>query len=127
MYSHAPLTEWPCKIHWSGLTKEQKKGQAQALGVVLVALTKEELGDDEFDECLRKSIKEDRKTGQRESLSLRSEQPHGGPPKALLDQAPLGGSVKCVVGLKRKREQRQRRVYKRGGMEWPTANSHCLI
>jgi hypothetical protein len=35
-YPHAPLTEWPCKIHWGGLTKEQKKGQAQALGVVLV-------------------------------------------------------------------------------------------
>jgi hypothetical protein len=74
-YSHAPLTEWPSKIHWSVLTKEQKKGLAKALGVVLVALTKEELGDDEFDECLQKSIKHDALPGttlETHTVALRS-------------------------------------------------------
>jgi hypothetical protein len=48
-YSHVPLTDWPCD------TKGPKG--SKALGDVLVALTKEELGNDEFAECLRKSVK----------------------------------------------------------------------
>jgi hypothetical protein len=58
-YSHAPLTERPCQIHWKNLTKQQKKGLAKALGDALEALTKEELGNDEFVECLRKSVNVD--------------------------------------------------------------------